>query len=116
MSSDQLTNAVAAFAHWRSNKKGIRTPIELREQAVALSKTYSVGQITKALNLSGTEFKKWRQQSETAVLPTFVSLPESVTTVLLPNNVEVFFASGERLCLHGGDPALLLSLVQALRA
>ena len=116
MSSEQLANAVAAFAHWRSNKKGMRTPTELRQQAVALSKTYTNGQITKALNLSGTDFKKWCQQSETAASSTFVSLPEPIVSPLLSNNVEVFFTSGERLRLHAGDPALLVSLVQALKA
>jgi hypothetical protein len=36
MPSDQLTNVVSAFARWRSNKKGMKTPNALREQAVAL--------------------------------------------------------------------------------
>ncbi|MEO9943880.1 MAG: hypothetical protein ABJD02_00955 [Paraglaciecola sp.] len=94
----------------------MRTPIELREQAVALSKTYLVGHITKALNLSGTEFKKWSQQSETTVLSTFVSLPKSVANMSLSSNVEAPFANCERLCLHDGDSALLHRLVQALRA
>jgi hypothetical protein len=116
MPSAQLANAVSVFAHWRNNKTGLRTPPELRQQAVALSKSYSASRITKALNLSGGQFNKWCQQSEGAALPVFVNLPVPAAGVQLPSSVEVFFNSGERLCLNDSDPVMLASLVRAPKA
>jgi hypothetical protein len=115
MSSDPLANAVAAFEVWRINKKGKRTPAELRQQAVALTQSYSANKITKSLRLSRGQFKIWCQQSETTELPTFVKLPSADEVALSPSCVEVFFNSGERLCLNGSDTTMLSSLVQALK-
>jgi hypothetical protein len=115
MPSDQLSTVVSAFTHWRNNKTGLKTPSELRQQAVALKKSYSASKITKALNLSGGQFNKWCQQSESAALPVFVNLP-AVANSPPTTSVEVFFNSGERLFLNDSDPVTLASLVQALKA
>jgi hypothetical protein len=118
MPSEPLASVVSAFAHWRSHKTGSKTPADLRKQAVALRTSYSASKITKALNLSGSQFKRWCQQVETVGTPDFIHLPTPIATVrdAIPNSVEVFFNSGERLCLNGSDNAMLVSLVQALKA
>lgn len=117
MQTDPLTIVASAFADWRSNKTGLRTPPELKQQAVALRKTYSASKITKALNLSGGQFNKWCQQDQPAELPVFVNLPTIANSPPTINSrVEVFFNSGERMCINSSDPMTLASLVQALKA
>ena len=122
---DQLSIVVTAFNQWRKNRISRKgpTPQSLRQQAVALKSQYSLGRITTALRISGSQFKQWCKDVQ--------SLNESIDFVQLPvtlspqiDNIEeatlkleLSFSHGEQLQLSGQiTPTLLATLIKEMRA
>ena len=58
-----LQQVAAQFSQWRAGKtsSGERTPLSLRKKAVAQTNHFSVAQVSKALGLSGSQLKSWRE-------------------------------------------------------
>jgi hypothetical protein len=119
---DQLSTAVTAFEHWRSNRNGrqVSTPIPLREQAVALLNHYSSSKITSTLRISGSQLKQWRHTPEPAEkTQLFVHLPISPPPLLTqpPFTVELRFAQGNEMSLSGiVDSHIIISLISAMKS
>lgn len=123
--SDPLSLAVTAFELWRktrSTRKGL-TPQHLREQAVALKSHYVSSKITRALRISGTQFKQWLQDSKTNEETfEFVQMPathlsQTAETKESDIELELSFAQGGQLRLSGQlSSALLSTLIKEMRA
>ena len=111
---DQLGAAVHAFEQWRATRANSseKTPATLRQQAIALQGKYPRSKITSALNVSGSNFKLWQQESTATQIDetAFITLP-SVTTP--PLNLTLDFISGCKLQLSGDiTPELLCALTK----
>lgn len=118
--SYSLQKAVAEFKHWRAHRtrSGERTPLSLRKKAVALTNQHSVTQVTKALGISGSQLKRWREElSEngtddlTSASPQpFVSLPKGAAQQSGMRRIVMSFDDGGTIELTG-DISSRLALV-----
>jgi hypothetical protein len=125
MMSDQLTNTVAAFQQWRSNKpaRSSATPSYLRQQAVALLPHYSQSIIATTLRISGTQLKHWRLAHQALNDTThFIPLP-SLQSEPLPSqstpalSFEVNLTNGNQFSVSGAlDCQLITQLIEAIRS
>ena len=109
---DQLTNVVNAFEQWRNSKisRSARTPMELRQQAVALLSHYSKGKIICALKISGSNFKRWTQSlTSEDDSPSFVALEPVSLSQPSELKLTLDFANGCQLSLSGDISAELLT-------
>ena len=121
MMSDQLSDTLGAFELWRKNKpsKSAATPINLRQQAVALLSNYSKTTIAKYLSISGTQFNHWQQlfQPQSDEL-CFISLPplDDISSSQ-PLSLEINLANGHQMLLSG-DLIIeqLIPLLEAIKS
>ncbi|MDE1465951.1 helix-turn-helix domain-containing protein [Spartinivicinus poritis] len=118
--SPSLDSVAQAFKAWRDNQPSGRskTPIELRQQAIALLADHSISQVIKRLGLSHSALKRWQQTTDTVqpIKTPFITLPmpESVSaplciTLCLPNDTHMVIE---------GDLSSdqLMGLVQAIQS
>ena len=120
MPAQSLEQAAAAFAIWRSKRKGPRahTPKELQQQAVALLSEYPERTVIDALKVSRESLNRWQVQQtpETAitdktafaVLPTSSPEPDTKPSLLI-----IEYPNGMKLHLQGEPSITLLSSVLA---
>ena len=94
--SDLLSNTIAAFEQWRSDKPKKRSPIplSLRQQALALAPHYSRSKITLSLRISGRQFNQWALALTPLNEPeNFVELPPAPTPLHIRMDVDHLFSS-----------------------
>ena len=124
MMSDQLTDTVAAFQQWRTNKpaRSSATPSHLRKQAVALLPHYSQSTIATALRISGSQLKHWRlAHQELNDTTHFIPLPslqsEPLPLVIPSLSFEVSLTNGNQFSVSGAvDCQLITHLIEAIRS
>lgn len=125
MMSDQLTNTVAAFQQWRSNKlsRGSATPHSLRLQAVALLPHYSLSTVAKNLQISSDQLKHWHltHQELNDEATHFVPLPlpqnESFTSHIQPLSFDVNLTNGNQFSVSGVfNSQLITQLIEAIKS
>jgi hypothetical protein len=106
---EQLSTVVAAFEQWRNNRNGrqLTTPEHLRQQAVSLLEHCSSSAITRALRISGSQLKQWRERS-TPRNTEFISLPWVDGSSAPQQRLELSLHNGVQLSLSG---ALSSSLI-----
>lgn len=117
-----LEQIKAQFDHWRDNKDtlGTLTPVELRRQAVELTKEYSISKVVTTLGLSGSVIKRWRTklehtQTTSEPMDTFIALPNTQQANAAIASASIILNDGTNIQLNGGASAQVLSvLAQAL--
>ena len=115
-----LQQVATQFSQWRAGKtsSGERTPLFLRKKAVALTNQFSVTQVSKALGLSGSQLKGWREglnkNSADDINPispqSFVSLPNGAAQQSIIQRIVMSFDDGSTIELTG-DISSRLALV-----
>ena len=117
--SDLLSNAVAAFEQWRSNKptKSSPIPLHLRQRAVALLPHYSTSKIITGLRISGDQLKRWCTVVQAPIeSDDFIELPIAPMPAQ-SLQLEVNLASGARLCFSGAlDNALIALILETVKS
>lgn len=118
--SSSLQKVTVEFRQWRAGKtsSGERTPLSLRKKAVALTNQFSVTQVSKALGLSGSQLKGWREElgkngtGDTNSVPPqpFVSLPKGAGQQSNIQRIVMSFDDGGTIELSG-DISSRLALV-----
>jgi hypothetical protein len=120
-----LESVAAAFQDWRDNRPGKRqkTPIALRQQALALLAHYSVSNVIDTLGLSHSALKSWQRTAQCEQpSPDFVPLTPPVTpadndTFNSPLRIHVTFSHGAQMSIQGALSGLQLSaIVRELKA
>lgn len=117
-----LEQIKAQFDHWRDNKDtlGTLTPVELRWQAVELTKEYSLSKVVTTLGLSGSVIKRWRTELEhtqttSEPMDTFIALPNTQQANAAIASASIILNDGTNIQLISGASAQVLSvLAQAL--
>ena len=79
-SPDALSEAEAAFSHWRQTRTSLLTPELLKRQALSLLSHYRISHVCKRLRVNHQTLKRWRQQyqPESNAVP-FIELPPQST-------------------------------------
>ena len=92
-----------SFVFWRASRQMVGpTPVSLQKQAVALKKTYPVGQIVIELGINSSTLKRWSVEYEDAKNVEFISLASSEPEINRAHSVPVAtceFPNGVRLLL-----------------
>lgn len=117
---EMMASAITAFEQWRQTRvnKAAKTPIVLQQQAVALLAHFSSSKITSALNISGTNLKRWSKQAQDEQsLTEFVALPLIDEPSSAPLNLALVFSNGSNMRLCGElSPAQLTAIIQSVAA
>ena len=114
---EKMATTIANFKQWRETREHATksTPISLQQQAVALLDDFSSCKVTKALNISGTNIRRWSGKPKN---PThgFVHLqPEPITSGTI--QLELATQDGCQLRLSGDiTPAHLAAITQSLQS
>lgn len=118
MSTDDLTRASQAFAHWRQTRthNGEHTPAHLRQMAVDLMDHYPSNRICKRLGLSGSNLYRWSRQPPREPTASFVPLP-NVPASEPGLALSLSLADDLKLTLQGDISAIFVAqLVEAIRS
>jgi seryl-tRNA(Sec) selenium transferase len=121
--NELLAATVAAFERWRTNRTSATqtTPPALQQQAVALLDNFSSSKIVIALNISGTNLKRWAGQLSPAngqlVATEFITLPREDNPPTAELNLELTFGNGCHMRLCGDiSPAQLSAITVSVTA
>lgn len=114
-----LHKASAEFEQWRANKTsaGERTPLPLRQKAIALTDHYSVTRVTQTLGLSGSVLKRWRteladsEEGEPTAPAQFVSLPKTAAQASCIQRITLSFDDGGTIELTGDISSRLARVI-----
>ncbi|AJR06222.1 hypothetical protein C9J03_26260 [Photobacterium gaetbulicola] len=114
---DKLSQAIAAFEHWRQTRpnKHVNIPDQLRLLALELLEEYRIGQVTNALRICTTQLNSWRQLLPTErPVPDFI--PLQIESDLQHNsglNLQVTLPNSSQIRIYGDiSPGLLRVLMQ----
>ncbi len=117
---EMMASAITAFKQWRDTRvnRAVKTPVILQAQATALLLYFPSSKVTIALNISGTNLKRWSELAQDKQsLTEFVSLPSLEAPSTPSLSVEVVFNNGCHLRLCGElSPAQLTAITQSVAA
>jgi len=103
-SDEMMASAITAFKQWRDTRvnRAVKTPSVLQAQAAALLEYFPSSKIIVALNISGTNLKRWSKLAQDKQsLTEFVALPPLETPSSTSLSMEVIFNNGCHLRLCG---------------
>ena len=117
---EMMASAITVFTKWREKRvnRAVKTPSALQAQAVALIAHFSSSKITSALNISGTNLKRWSKQlQDNQSLTEFVALPSIDQSSATPLSLGLVFNNGSNMHLCGDlSPAQLTAIIQSVAA
>ena len=115
---DQLADVCNAFSIWRATRinSAVKTPGELRQQAVALLDYYPRSTITSTLHISGSNLKRWCDEAtQIPVSSSFIELAPVDHKPIESLELTLNFNGDAQLHLSGRlSPALLTAIIVGL--
>ena len=103
--NQDLEQARVDFQNWRSSHSGRRQiPIELRQQAIALTKRHKKSHVFKALGINGVTLKQWMESVSQPVTPSpskFIEINSIKSTSTQIHLIELTGRNGEKMKIEG---------------
>jgi len=117
---EMMASAITVFKQWRETRvnRSAKTPSAVQAKAVALLAHFSSSKITSALNISGTNLKRWSNQlQDKQSLTEFVALPSIDEPSTAPLSLSLVFNNGANMHLCGElSPIQLTAIIQSVAA